>query len=95
MANAYTLKLFVAGNSDQSQQIYVGLCEVLQGVFPGDYELEVVDVLVYPDKAKEFGVFATPTLIKNMPEPIQRVVGKLNDKDSIVMAVELIKKQGQ
>jgi hypothetical protein len=56
-----------------------------------NYKLELVDVLISPDKAKEFGVFATPTLIKESPEPLRRVVGKLDDAESAVMAIDLIK----
>jgi circadian clock protein KaiB len=91
MQNSYILKLFVAGSGDKAQKIYAGLSEILQGQVPDRHELELIDVLIFPDKAREFGVFATPTLIKALPEPVRRVVGRLDDAESALMAIELIK----
>jgi circadian clock protein KaiB len=93
MKNAYILKLFVAGNDGKARKIYAGLSEILQGAMPGEHELELIDVLLNPDKAMEYGVFATPTLIKELPEPMRRVVGKLDDVESAVMAVGLVMNQ--
>lgn len=90
MQNSYILKLFVAGNDGKAQKIYAGISEILQGKIPGMHELELIDVLTCPDRAREFGVFATPTLIKASPEPVRRVVGKLDDAESAIMAIELI-----
>jgi circadian clock protein KaiB len=93
MQNSYILKLFVAGNDGKAQRIHAGLSEILQGQIPGIHELELIDVLLNPDKAREFGVFATPTLIKVSPDPVRRVVGKLDDAESAVMAVGLVMNQ--
>jgi circadian clock protein KaiB len=91
MQQPYNLKLFVAGANSKAQQICDALGEVLEDVLSSDYELELVDVLVNPETARQFGVFATPTLIKDLPEPLRRVVGKLDDKASVAMAIELLR----
>jgi circadian clock protein KaiB len=91
MEQPYNLKLFVAGANSKAQQIHKVLEEALTRVLNGHYDLELVDVLLNPDRARQFGVFATPTLIRDVPEPLRRVVGKLDDPDSVAMAVELVR----
>lgn len=95
METLYVLKLFVAGNNSKNEKIHLGLVEILQQRSLDRYELELVDVLVSPDIAKKFGVFATPTLMKELPEPVRCVVGKLDDAESANKAIELVMITGQ
>jgi circadian clock protein KaiB len=91
MEKPYVLKLFVAGNDGKAQKTYAGLNLILQDVIPNMHVLELIDVLQTPNKAIEYGVFATPTLIKVLPKPMRRVVGKLDDVKNAVIAIDLLK----
>jgi len=45
----------------------------------GKYELKVIDVLEHPELAEADNVLATPTLIKQLPPPLRRLIGDLSN----------------
>jgi circadian clock protein KaiB len=55
----------------------------------GRYELEIVDVLEHPQRAEDEKILATPTLIKQLPLPLRRVIGDLSDKEKVLMGLEV------
>jgi len=55
----------------------------------GRYELQVIDVLEQPQLAEDEKVLATPTLIKQLPPPLRRVIGDLSDKDKVLLGLEV------
>jgi circadian clock protein KaiB len=62
------------------------ICEQELG---GQYQLEIIDVLEHPDLAEEDKVLATPTLIKQLPPPLRKVIGDLSDKEKVLLGLEL------
>ena len=55
----------------------------------GRYELEIIDVHEHPEKAEQDKILATPTLIKQLPPPLRRVIGDLSDADKVLLGLEL------
>ena len=55
----------------------------------GQYELEVIDVLEQPQMAEDEKILATPTLIKQLPPPLRRVIGDLSDKEKVLLGLEV------
>jgi circadian clock protein KaiB len=51
--------------------------------------IEVVDVLLNPERALADGIFMTPTLVKLAPSPERRIVGKLTQTLTLVQALGL------
>ncbi len=39
--------------------------------------------------AEQDRILATPTLIKQLPPPLRRVIGDLSDKDKVLLGLEL------
>jgi circadian clock protein KaiB len=66
-------------------RLYV-LC---QKHLPGQYEIEVVDVLKQPHQALTHGVFITPQLVKTQPGPTRKVIGRLDQWDRVLTALGL------
>ena len=54
---------------------------------PDEWHLDVVEVLHMPEKALENDVFATPMLVRELPEPVLHVLGDLSKMSSIIAAV--------
>jgi len=42
-----------------------------------------------PEVAEQDRILATPTLIKQLPPPLRRVIGDLTDKDKVLLGLEL------
>lgn len=55
----------------------------------GQYEIEVIDVLKEPDRAEQDKILATPTLIKQLPPPLRRVIGDLSNKDKVLLGLDV------
>ena len=81
----YLLKLYVTGSSARSQTAIGNLQRVCQEDLHGEYELEIIDVAEQPDVAEADRILATPTLIKQLPPPLRRVIGDLSDKEKVLL----------
>jgi circadian clock protein KaiB len=80
----YVLRLFVAGQSPNTERILQILHELLEKYLNHAYTLKVIDVLNHPDQAEANQVSATPTLVKVYPLPMRRVIGDLENVDRIL-----------
>ena len=84
----YLLKLYVSGQTPRAQIAIDNLkrlCEELGG----EYEMEVIDVLEHPQLAEDEKILATPTLIKQLPPPLRRVIGDLSDKEKVLVGLDV------
>ncbi len=87
--NKYILTLYVTGTSPRTKTAIDNLNRICKGELEGRYELEIVDVLENPQRAEDEKILATPTLIKNLPPPLRRVIGDLSDKDKVLLGLEV------
>jgi circadian clock protein KaiB len=55
----------------------------------GEYDLEIIDVIQQPQAAEDDKILATPTLIKQLPPPLRRVIGDLSDTDKVLLGLEV------
>lgn len=80
----YVLRLFVAGQSPNTERILQTLHELLEQYLSQPYTLKVIDVLSHPELAEANQVSATPTLVKVHPSPVRRVIGDLDNVNRIL-----------
>jgi circadian clock protein KaiB len=85
----YILTLYVTGTSPRTKVAIENLERICQQELDGRYELEIVDVLQHPQRAEDEKILATPTLIKQLPPPLRRVIGDLSDKDKVLLGLEV------
>jgi circadian clock protein KaiB len=85
----YRFRLFIVGGNVGSAKAEPDLRAVLEARLPGDYELEVVDIVAQPERAREDQVMAAPTVIRLAPAPQRRAVGSLADPDKVAEALGL------
>ena len=85
----YLLRLYVTGESSRTGTAIANLQRICEQELHGLYELEIIDVLEFPDRAEEEKILATPTLIKSLPLPLRRVIGDLSDKEKVLLGLEV------
>ncbi|MDD5250471.1 MAG: circadian clock KaiB family protein [Rhodocyclaceae bacterium] len=85
----YRLKLYLTDHTLRSRQALVQLRRLCDEQFPDRYELEVVDVLANPGEAKAQRILATPTVVRELPHPIRRIIGDLADIDKVLAGLAL------
>jgi len=83
------LRLYIAGGAPNSVQAIANLEAICREHFKEGHRLEIVDVLEHPRRAMADGVLVTPSLAKLSPLPTANVVGNLNDKAKVLLALGL------
>lgn len=86
----YSLKLYVTGLSPTVRDSIRELEKILTGKFGEDFDLEVIDVLTRPELAEGEKIFATPTIIRQLPEPAKKVILDLRSKERVLIGLDLI-----
>ena len=89
LSDKYLLRLFVTSASSRASTAIANLRRICEQELQGQYELEIIDVLEFPDVAEDEKILATPTLIKSLPLPLRRVIGDLSDKEKVLLGLEL------
>ena len=90
----YLLRLFVTGASSRTGTAIANLRRICEQELGGQYDLEIIDVLEFPDLAEDEKILATPTLIKTLPLPLRRVIGDLSDKEKVLLGLEVYTVRG-
>ncbi len=85
----YILKLFIAGNTVKSNRAIAALHEVCEQYLQGRYELVVIDIYQQPELARGEQIIAAPTLIKQLPLPLRRLIGDLARTERIMVGLNL------
>jgi len=57
---------------------------------PDRCDLEIVDIFKHPSQAKNAQIIAAPTLVKQFPLPMQRMVGDLSRTEKVLSALDLV-----
>jgi len=86
----YVLRLYVAGTSRKSARAIDNLRKILKEFGDENYELQVIDIYQQPIFAKEDQIVAAPTLVKELPPPLQKFIGDLSNFDRLVAALNLL-----
>jgi circadian clock protein KaiB len=79
------LRLFTTGTTPRSTRAIQNLSEICEANLKGRYDLEVIDIYQEPGRATESDIIAAPTLIKEEPLPIRRMVGDLSDRPKVLL----------
>jgi circadian clock protein KaiB len=85
----YLLKLYVTGMTPRSQRAIENIRVICEEHLKGRYSLEIVDIYQHPTLAEGEQIIAAPTLIKQLPEPLRRIVGDLSDTERVLFGLDL------
>lgn len=85
----YLLKLYVTGQTPRSRRAIDNLRRICEEELRGQYEMHVIDVLERPQLAEDEKILATPTVVKELPMPIRRIIGDLSDADMVLLGLDL------
>lgn len=88
----YVLRLFVAGATARSRQAVLRVRQLCEAELKGRCKLEVIDIYQQPKLARDNQIVATPTLIKECPQPVRRFIGSLLNITGLFAELDLIAK---
>lgn len=85
----YVFDLYITGHTSRSRQAARCIQELCDKCFPGNYTLNIIDVLEDPLAAEQEKIIATPTLVQRAPSAGRRIVGVSSDPKDMLRALGL------
>jgi circadian clock protein KaiB len=85
----YALRLYITGRTPRSVASVRNLRKVLDTYLAGRFELEVIDIYQQPELARNAQIIAAPTLVKESPLPVRRLVGDLSNAERVLKGLGL------
>jgi circadian clock protein KaiB len=83
------LRLYVAGQSPKSLRAFVNLKELCDEHLPGRYEIEVIDLVEHPARARADDILAIPTLVRRLPAPLRKIIGDLSNTERVLVGLHM------
>lgn len=85
----WDLRLYVAGQTPRAMTAFANLKRLCEAHVPGQYHIEVVDLLKHPQLAAGDQILAVPTLVRKLPEPVRKIIGDLSNTDKVLVGLDL------
>jgi circadian clock protein KaiB len=85
----YNFRLYVAGQTPKSLAAIVNLRQICEVHLAGRYAVEVIDLMDNPQLAARDQILAVPTLVRQLPEPLKRIIGDLSKTDRVLVGLDI------
>jgi circadian clock protein KaiB len=92
-ATHYRLRLFVAGTTPRSARAIRNIRAICEANLQGRYDLEVVDIYQHPEQIKPEQIVVIPTLVKEQPLPLRKMIGDLSNKEQVLIGLDIARHQ--
>jgi circadian clock protein KaiB len=87
--DSYNLRLYVAGQTPKSIAAIANLKKICEQHLSGRYDIEVIDLVKNPALAQRHQIVAIPTLIRQLPEPLKRIIGDLSNSEKVLVGLNI------
>ena len=88
-SDLWELRLYVAGQTPKSVKAFANLKRICEEHLQGRYTIEVIDLIKNPKLAQGDQILAIPTLVRNLPEPMRKIIGDLSDTERVLVGLDL------
>jgi circadian clock protein KaiB len=88
----YILRLYITGMTPNSKRAVENVKNICEEYLKGRYELEIIDIYQQPALAEGEQIIAAPTLIKQLPNPLRRLIGDMSNTEKVLIGLDLRKK---
>ncbi len=86
---SYLLRLYVSGMTPNSLRAIRNLRLICAEHLEGRHHLEIIDIYQQPHLAREQQIVAVPTLIKELPLPVRRLIGDMSQTERILSGLDI------
>jgi circadian clock protein KaiB len=88
-AEYWHLRLYVAGQSPKSLRAFTNLKTLCDEHLPNRYEIEVIDLVQHPSRARSDDILAIPTLVRRLPAPLRKIIGDLSNTERVLVGLRI------
>lgn len=85
----WELRLYIAGQTPKSRAALANLKKLCEEHVPGQYQIEIINLLENPQLAEGDQIVAIPTLVRKLPEPLRKIIGDLSDTERVLVGLQL------
>ena len=85
----WILKLYVAGQTPKSIAAFANLNKICDEHLAGKYRIQIVDLLKNPKLAKGDQIVAIPTLVRQLPPPVKKIIGDLANTERVLVGLNV------
>ena len=85
----YVLRLYVTGSTPRSTRAVQNIRALCEEHLNGRYDLQVIDIYQQPGNARQEQIIAAPTLIKQLPAPLRKLVGDLSNTEKVLAGLDV------
>jgi circadian clock protein KaiB len=86
---AWELRLYVAGPTPKSVAAFRNIQQLCEEHLPGNYHIDVIDLMKNPQLAQTDQILAVPTLVRKRPEPTRKIIGTFSNTERVLAGLEL------
>ena len=87
----WNLRLYVAGQTPKSIHAFANLKMLCEEHLKGCYQIKVIDLMENPQLARGDQIVAIPTVVRNLPQPVRKLIGDLSDNVRALVGLDLRK----
>jgi circadian clock protein KaiB len=85
----WELRLYIAGHTANSILALKNINKYCKKHLEGRYVIEVIDLLKNPQLAEGDQIFAIPTLVRKVPEPLRKIIGDLSNEEKVLVGLNI------
>ncbi|MGH7846670.1 MAG: circadian clock KaiB family protein [Candidatus Binatia bacterium] len=89
----WVLRLYIAGQTPKSLTALQNLKRMCEERLAGSYKIEIIDLVKSPELAREHQIVAIPTLVRQLPTPLKKVIGDLSNETKVFRGLDLLPEQ--
>ena len=83
------LSLYIAGDTPKSRTALSNLKKICVEHLNGRYRIKVIDLLKNPKLARDHQILALPTLVRQLPQPIRKIIGDLSNTERVLVGLDI------
>jgi circadian clock protein KaiB len=85
----FVLRLYIAGQTPKCMRAFTNLKRICEEHLANRYRIEIIDLLQNPQLARGDQILAVPTLVRQLPEPVKRIIGDLSNTERVLVGLDL------
>ncbi|MGH7796437.1 MAG: circadian clock KaiB family protein [Candidatus Binatia bacterium] len=83
------MRLYIAGQTPKSLAAFANLKKLCEEHVAGRYRIEVIDLLEQPQLVAGDQILAIPTLVRQLPAPLKKIIGDLSNSERVLVGLDL------
>ncbi|MDC6352143.1 circadian clock KaiB family protein [Zeaxanthinibacter sp. PT1] len=85
----WELRLYIAGQTPKSVIALENITKYCKKHLTDNYNIEIIDLLENPQLAEGDQIFAIPTLVRRVPEPLRKIIGDLSNEEKVLVGLNI------